>query len=100
MARMGKYLSIILVVILAASSLLIILSANAQTIPKPSVPEFSVQFIDSSYNITDQNTGQFEQVVNGTIQITIKNQQFTYSFNDTIYNLYYNIRTKKASEDN
>ncbi len=100
MARIGKYLLSLLAVILAVSSLILVIPTKAQTIPKPSVPEFNVQFIDSSYNTTDQNTGQSEHVVNGTIQITIKNQPFVYSFNDTTYYLYYNLRTKETIDGN
>ena len=56
MARMGKYLSLCLVVILAASSLLMVIPTNAQTIPKPSVPEFSVMLVSHPYDVAPTTT--------------------------------------------
>ncbi len=63
-------------------------SAYAQLIPKPSVPEFTVKYNNSVTNTTDPFTG-----IN-IIQIAIRNQPFEYSYNGTIYQLYYNFRTK------
>ena len=87
----------LLVVILAVSSLIMVESASAQSIPNPTVPEFTVKFISSPYTITttDPYTGKSttQQYDNKTIQISITNQQYTYSNGSTFY-LYYNIRTK------
>jgi hypothetical protein len=96
MGSLGKYLSLFLVVILLVSILWTITSSCAQTtpditpypeIPKPSVPQFTVKLIDSSYDIPastsiDPYTGQtitqpskhFEA---RTIEIRIKNEAFT-----------------------
>ena len=52
MGSSGKSFALILILIMAISSLslLVLKPANAQIIPKPSVPEFTVQFVvDTSY---------------------------------------------------
>ena len=80
-------------------------SASAQTIPKPSVPEFTLKYIDSSYDVPattsiDQYTGktvtnQGYHVENRTIQLTIRNQPFTsYIQNGQNISFYYNVREK------
>lgn len=90
-------LALILIMTISSLSLLIIKPANAQSIPKPSVPDFTVKFIPKSYTVTttDPYTGKSttQQNDNSTIQISITNQQYTYSNGSTFY-LYYNIRTK------
>ncbi|MCW3983280.1 MAG: hypothetical protein NWE96_04715 [Candidatus Bathyarchaeota archaeon] len=75
------------------------------SIPKPSVPQFTVKLIDSSYYIpastsVDPYTGaeitnQGYHVVNRTIELSIKNKPFTaYESDGQIINYYLNIRTK------
>jgi hypothetical protein len=111
MGNTSKVFCIILATILAASSLII--SANAQTVPKPSVPEFTVRIADYSYDIPpttptftiDPYSGEQEQltygsdgyrVANKSIEFTIKNQPFT-PYNDSNgghIGLYYNFRYK------
>jgi hypothetical protein len=85
----------------------------AQSIAKPSVPEFTLKFVDNSYDVPptygiDQYTG--EKVItspgyhidNRTVEFTIKNQPFTphadASGNDI--SLYYNFRFKGPYGDN
>jgi hypothetical protein len=109
MERINKSFSLLIVVILAVSSLSLIVveSANA-SISKPSVPEFTVKYVDRSYDTqptygTDQYTGKTvitkpsEHVDNRTVEITINNQPFT-AFTDTSsgrdINLFYNVRYK------
>ncbi len=96
MDRLGKYLSLSLVVILLASSLWMVKLSDAQTtpyptpypeIPKPAVPQFTVSLIDSSYDIPastsiDPYTGQTitqpsEHIEARTIEIRIKNEAVT-----------------------
>ena len=78
MARM-KHLCLCLVVILALSSFLMIKPANAQT--KPSVPQFSLRYL------------------NQTVEIRIINQHFTpNSVNGHSVGLYYDIRWKEHNE--
>lgn len=97
---MAKCLSLCLVVVLVVSSLLMVIPANAQSIPKPSVPEFTIKFVNESYTETTTNpyTGIKESTLisNNSIVITITNQPFDYSN----YQLYYNIRSKPYFEGN
>jgi len=101
-----------IVLFLIASSLVIVESANAQTIPKPSVPEFTVNLIDSSYDTqptttTDPYTGKNITVSSGyhveskKIEVTVKNQPFV-SYLDASGNytsLYYIFRYKGHYEN-
>jgi hypothetical protein len=99
MGNIGKEISLLLVVILAVSSLMMVESAFAQSIPKPSVPEFTVKYADYSYDIPastsiDPFTGKTvtnpaQHIENKTIQLTIKNQTI-----NGPNSLYYKIRMK------
>lgn len=119
MDSFGKGFSLLIVVILAVSSVIIIESASAQTIPKPSVPEFSVRYFDNSYyvstptTITDQygNSRVVQGYVeNKAFEFSIKNQVFTpyvipYNSSDPnnsgqTVNLMFNIRMKSHLENN
>jgi hypothetical protein len=90
-------------------------SAFAQTIPRPSVPEFTAKYVDRSYTVpasttidpyTGQNvTNPSYYVENRTFEIAIKNQHFTpYDDNSTgaqwKITLMYQIRTKGAFAQN
>jgi hypothetical protein len=82
-------------------------STEPASIPKPSVPEFTVDFFDSSYDVpttysTDPYTGETithegYRVENRTIEVKIKNQPYVHSEE---YKLWYNIRIKGHFEDN
>jgi len=100
MGNTSKAFSLLIVIILSVSSLIVVESANAQTIPKPAMPQFSIKTTDHSYDIPptygiDQFTGQNITVHEGahyewrTLDFTIFNQQVS-----TGYGLYYNIRYK------
>ncbi len=96
-----KSLSVLLIILLVVSiGSLQTKLISAQTIPKPSVPEFSVKIIRSSYNVVDAQTGQFQQIDNSSIEFTVRNQPFNYSFNNTIYHLYYKFQMKSHLEAN
>jgi hypothetical protein len=98
---MSKRATLLLIAILTVSSLLMVIAAPASA-STPSVPEFTVKFVDHSYVVPtstsiDPYTGQ--QIVhpnytveNKTIDIIIKNQPFAPPNNLT--NLYYNVRVK------
>jgi hypothetical protein len=84
---------------------MLIKPASAQLAPKPSVPEFTLKFVDYSYDIpsrtsVDPYTGKTisypaDRVINYTAQISIKNQPFTPKFYpDTNTSLFYNIQAK------
>jgi hypothetical protein len=78
LVRMSKSLALAIIFILAVSSLIMVESAFAQTIPKPSIPEFTVRMVESS------------------LEITIKNQPITAFVNENSSNpsLYYGFRFK------
>jgi hypothetical protein len=76
-------------------------------VPTPNVPEFTMTFLQSEYNVTvtDPYTGvnTTQQVNNNSIEITIRNQPFspyTYLFSyrgissSTVTSLWYNIQAK------
>lgn len=100
MSNKGKSLALALVLVMAISSasLLTVKLASAQTAPTPSTPVFTIQFVNSSYTVTTtnpyngQNTTQL--ISNMSIEITINNQPFAYSYNGTNYQIYYNVRLK------
>jgi hypothetical protein len=108
MGSIGKGFSLLLVVILGISSLMFVESAFAQSISKPSVPEFTVKYVDRSYDTpptygVDQYTGKTvitkasEHIDNRTIEITINNQPFTPFTEESsgkFINLFYNVQYK------
>jgi hypothetical protein len=104
----SKRAALLLIVILSASSLIVANAAAQSTpAPQPSVPEFTLKYVDNSYDVPptygiDQYTGKTvithfgEHVDNRTIEFTIKNQPFA-SYVDASGNrisLYYNFRYK------
>lgn len=96
-----------------ALSLIIAQSVNAQSITKPSMPEFTVKYVDHSYDVsptygTDPYNGntvitkQGEHIDNRTIEISIKNEPFT-PFNDSngnMINRFYDVRHKGSYTQN
>ena len=82
------------------------------TIPKPSVPEFTIRYADYSYSVpptygVDEYTGEKRtisygyDVINRTVLFTIKNQPFNgyYDSNGNYIQLYYHIRYKGSYGD-
>jgi hypothetical protein len=109
----NKIWPLLIIISLVASATLMANPTHAET--NPSVPEFTVQYVDHSYTVpvtywysTDPYTGQQithssggNYVENKTIDVTITNQPFTPyldSQNHTIQ-LYYNVRSKGHFED-
>ncbi len=118
MGKISKTFALFLTLIIAMPcvTLLAVKPVNAQTIPTPSPPEFTVTFVDRSYTVpitttqtTDPFTGQQvihtsggQYVKNQTVDIKIKNPQtlsVTLS-NGSVAQLYYSIRTKGHFSDN
>lgn len=105
--KSAKVILSILFVILSASGFFFLALANAQFISKPSIPDFTVKYVDRSYNTpttykTDPYNGQqiidqySQHVENRTIEITIRNQPFT-PYNDSNgheVNLFFDVRHK------
>jgi hypothetical protein len=94
---MNKRVALLIVAVLAVSSLTMVESAFAQSIPKPSVPEFTLKLVDDSYDVppttkVNPYTGKTETSggyhVQGYIEvhITIRNQPLT--------SLFYQVQTK------
>jgi hypothetical protein len=101
MGSIGK--SFALILIMAISCLIMVESAFAQSIPKPSVPEFTVHLVGPSFtrNTTyslDSNTGLIVADIGYTnkysyVILTIENQLFNPSFGS----LYYNVQIKNQN---
>jgi hypothetical protein len=107
MGAVGKGFSLLLVIVLAVSSLLMVEPAHAQSIIKPSIPEFTVKILDHSYYVpptytTDPYTGTktmtHEAYIaqNGTIEVAIKSQKFTqyYDSENNLVRLYLRVEYK------
>jgi hypothetical protein len=109
---MSKRVALLLIPILALTSLIVIESVFAQSTTKPSVPEFTVKYVDSSHDVPprydfDPYTGENVVVEPGyhvqekTIEVVIENQPFT-SYEDAngnVIRLYYSIRIKGSFGD-
>jgi hypothetical protein len=94
-------LALAFVLTLVVSSLIMVESASAQTIPKPSVPVFTIETVSFPYDVPPTTTTAIDpytgketvttqpgyHVENKTTEIRIKNQ----SFNGPVF---YNIRLK------
>ena len=111
---MSKTVVLMLLTLLALSGLVMVGTVFAQSIPKPSVPEFTVELVNSSYDVpttysTDPYTGENVthagyRVESRTIRISIKNQPFTpYQItengNTWTVDFFYNIRFKGHFEE-
>ncbi len=112
MRLLSKGFCLLFLVLLAASSLIMVKPTFAQSIPKPSVPQFTLQYFDYISNIapttsTNPYTGQNVTTSHGstfyneTVVFTIKNQPFTpYTDSNGKYiGIYYNFRYKGHYED-
>ena len=107
---MNKAVTIALIVALVASSLIMLETSYAQSIPKPSVPEFTIRIVDNSYDVPlvttttidpyngeeiTQSSGGYH-VENKSVEISIKNQPFNsqVSGSEDSIGLYYTVRVK------
>jgi hypothetical protein len=88
MGRFNKGLSLLFIVMLVASTMIMVESASAQSIPKPSVPEFTLRALSSM------------APNNSLVQITIKNQAFIpyRDENGHYIDLYYNVSYKPHND--
>jgi hypothetical protein len=84
--------------------------ASSQSIPKTSVPEFTLRLVAHPYDVppettVDPYTGitvitkEGYHVENKSIEVQVINQPFSYSFNSTTYHLYYSVRVKGHYEN-
>ena len=106
MGSTRKSFSLLLLAILAVSSLIMVESASAQSIPKPTVPQFHLKVMEHSETLPpdyeiDQFTGKNVTIFEGayyewrTLDFTVENQQ-----TPTPNNLYFNIRYKGEYSSN
>ena len=103
---MNKRFTILLVLLLAVSSLLMVQSAFA-SVAQPSVPEFTVNLVSQPYDVPttysiDRYTGENithlgYHVENKSIELSVKNQPLVWGEN---YTLYYDVRAKGGFEEN
>jgi hypothetical protein len=110
MKQMKKALYASIVAVLIFS--LVMVAQASEPIPKPSVPEFTVMFLDSSYDVNvtysiDSYTGAILTnnasvacIENKTIIVIIKNQPFIPYLNEngSLVTLTYNIRVKNDQD--
>ena len=105
-----KALALLLTTVLLLSGLVMVGSVFAQSIPTPSVPEFSIVLVAHPYDVPPVTTTTINQytgeeivttipgyhVENESIEITIKNQPFIPFTHENGYeiNLYYSVRSK------
>jgi hypothetical protein len=109
MRLLTKTLPPLLIALLAASTLITVQSAFAQSTAKPPIPQFTLKFIDASYDVpttystnpyTGENvTHQGYHVDNRTINISIENSNFASSLGKSFF-LYYNVQIKGHSVEN
>jgi hypothetical protein len=109
----NKCFAPLLILILTVSSLIVVTAPAFASIIKPSVPEFTVKLVDSSYDVPtthsiDPYTGENvthagRHVESRTIEVKIKNQPFVPYYDTSsgwTINFYLNIRIKgHYSED-
>jgi hypothetical protein len=104
-ASMSRTITITLLLVLAASSMLCFETANAQSVPTPSVPTFSLAFIDHSYDMPGRTVDDgyigphyvpAHHDRNGTVEITVANQPFTpyVDANNHTVDLFFHFRCK------
>lgn len=111
---MSKNATLLLIAILTVSSIIMVASVFAETIPNPSVPEFTLKVVAYPYDVAptttiDPYTGKNITTQYGyhgekkSIEVTIKNQPFTSTLDASgnYTSLYYDVRFKgHYSDDN
>lgn len=106
MRSIRKSLALLLIVLVTTLSLMLLAeSANAQKVPKPSAPEFSLRYIENSYYVppvtaVDPYTGntvttqEGYQASNNTIEIKIRNQPYSGWINGSEVWIVFNVQQK------
>ena len=107
---MSKTIVLMLFAMLLLNSLVMVGSASAQSVPKPSVPEFTLELVAHPYYVPptyeiDPYTGEEVltaegyHVENKSVEITIKNQPYSYFVNGSNAWLVYNVLVKGHFEE-
>jgi hypothetical protein len=101
---MSKRVALLLIAMLTVSSLIMVESASAQSIPKPSVPEFTLKYVDHSYDVPPTNISSTDPYTNKTTITAIPSHHVkSMTVDATIRNnggSYYNFRYKPHYIDN
>jgi hypothetical protein len=100
----SKLATLLFVAVLTVSSLITTEFAFAQSIQKPSVPEFTLQYVDYSYDVPPKTTSTTDPYTNETITTTIpgyhvENKTIQATINNNIGASYYNFRYKGHYEN-
>jgi len=101
---MSKFATLLLIAVLAVSSLIMVSSAFAQSTTKPSVPEFTLKYVDYSYDVPPKTTTSTDPYTNETITTTIpgshvENKTVEVTINNNIGASYFNFRFKGRYEN-
>jgi hypothetical protein len=86
-----KRSGLLLLVVLAVSTLMMVQSASAQSMPTPAIPIFSVKLIDHSY------VASYQHVDNFSVELTISNQAVPFVEGKPV-DLYYNVRARGSGQ--
>lgn len=109
MNRISKASALLLTIIITLScmALLTVKPTNAESVPTPSVPDFSLKAVDASYDVPtthsiDPYTGQDithqgYHVSKTNLVMTIQNQPSVYQYNGSFL---YNVRVKGHYQEN
>jgi hypothetical protein len=95
-----RAISLLFIIILAVSSLIVIETVAAlASIPKPSVPEFTLEYVDASYEVPPTTTSTTDPYTNKTTTTTIpgyhvENKTIQATIANNIGASYYNFRYK------
>lgn len=106
MAMDKRELSALLLCALVASSIVVTLAYAQTTIPTPSAPEFTLKYVDSSYDVPTTTTSTTDPYTNKTtittnpgyhvqefnITLVIKNQPFPATINGNKSNIFYDVQ--------
>jgi hypothetical protein len=95
----SKRLTLLFIAVLTVSSLIMTEFAFAQSAPKPSFPEFTLQYVDYSYDVPPKTTSTTDPYTNETITTTVpgyhvENKTIQATINNNIGASYYNFRYK------
>jgi hypothetical protein len=111
---MSKSVTLVLTTVVVLSSIVMVNSTFAQSMFKPSVPEFTLEYTDNSYDVPPQPTSSTDpytnktttttvpgyHVKNQTIEFSIKNQPYPTNIDGNKTSLTYLIQIKPHfSED-
>jgi hypothetical protein len=101
---MRKTLALILFTLLTLSCLVMVNFAFTQSITKPSVPEFTLKYVDYSFDVPPETTSTTDPYTNDKITTTIpgyhvENKTIEVTINNNIGASYYNFRYKGSYTD-